>query len=166
MLPVTPSAPSRTILPKSVDCCPLRFLQPRGIIVGWSFAESICSLSFFRGSPGSSAGKESVCHAEDPGSIPGVGKIPWRRERLPTPVFWPGEFRGLYSPWGHKELDTPERFSLHFSFRSLRLQRTLLTRRVAGTLSVRLKALTSLARFRGVGLVFHWFVLVKARVLL
>ena len=21
-----------------------------------------------------------------------VGKIPWRRERLPTPVFWPGEF--------------------------------------------------------------------------
>ena len=21
-----------------------------------------------------------------------VGKIPWRREWLPTPVFWPGEF--------------------------------------------------------------------------
>ena len=21
---------------------------------------------------------------------------PWRRERLPTPVFWPGEFHGLY----------------------------------------------------------------------
>ena len=32
-----------------------------------------------------------------------VGKIPWRRDRLPTPVFWPGEFHGLYSPWGHKE---------------------------------------------------------------
>ena len=27
-----------------------------------------------------------------------VGSIPWRRERLPTPVFWPGEFQGLYSP--------------------------------------------------------------------
>ena len=27
---------------------------------------------------------------------PWVGKIPWRRERLPTPVFWPGEFHGLY----------------------------------------------------------------------
>ena len=27
-----------------------------------------------------------------------VGKIPWRRKRLPTPVFWPGEFQGLYSP--------------------------------------------------------------------
>ena len=23
-----------------------------------------------------------------------VGKIPWRRERLPTPVFWPGESHG------------------------------------------------------------------------
>ena len=27
---------------------------------------------------------------------------------LPTPVFWPGEFHGLYSPWGHKESDTNE----------------------------------------------------------
>ena len=27
-----------------------------------------------------------------------VGKIPQRRERLPTPVFWLGEFHGLYSP--------------------------------------------------------------------
>ena len=33
-----------------------------------------------------------------PGFDPWVGKIPWRRERLPTPVFWPGEFHGLYSP--------------------------------------------------------------------
>ena len=32
----------------------------------------------------------------------------WRREGLPTPVFWPGEFHGLYSPWGHKESDTTE----------------------------------------------------------
>ena len=32
----------------------------------------------------------------------GVGKIPWRRERLPTPVFWPGEFHGLYRPWGRR----------------------------------------------------------------
>ena len=29
-----------------------------------------------------------------PGFNPWVGKIPWRRERLPTPVFWPGEFHG------------------------------------------------------------------------
>ena len=47
-----------------------------------------------------------------------VGKIPWRRERLPSPLFWPGEFHGQrslmgYSPWGHKESDTTERLSLH-----------------------------------------------------
>ena len=27
-----------------------------------------------------------------------IGKIPWWKERLPTPVFWPEEFHGLYSP--------------------------------------------------------------------
>ena len=32
-----------------------------------------------------------------PGLDPWVGKIPWRRERLPTPVFRPGEFHGLHS---------------------------------------------------------------------
>ena len=42
-----------------------------------------------------------------------VGKIPWRREQLPTAVFWPRDFHGLYSPWGCKELDTIERLSLH-----------------------------------------------------
>ena len=82
----------------------------------------------FYGFPHSSVGKESACKAGDPGSIPGsgrfpwrrqrlctpvflglpggsagkdsgckagdLGSIPWRRERLPTPVFWPGEFHG------------------------------------------------------------------------
>ena len=43
---------------------------------------------------------------------PWVGKIPWRRKRLPTPVFLPGEFQGLYSPWGCKESDTTEKISL------------------------------------------------------
>jgi len=43
----------------------------------------------------SSIGKESTCNAGDPRFDPWVGKIPWRRERLPTPVFWPGEFYGL-----------------------------------------------------------------------
>ena len=38
-----------------------------------------------------------------------VGKIPWRREKLPTPVFWPGEFHGLQ---GRKESDMTERLSL------------------------------------------------------
>ena len=48
-----------------------------------------------------------------------VGKIPWRGERLPTPVLWPGEFHGLHSPWGHKESDTTEQVSLSLSVKRL-----------------------------------------------
>ena len=44
-----------------------------------------------------------------------VEKIAWRREWLHTPVFWPGEFHGPYTPWGCKELDMTEWFSLHFT---------------------------------------------------
>ena len=54
-------------------------------------------------------------NAGDPGSTPGLGRFPWRRERLPAPVFWCGELHGLYSPWGHKESDTTERLSLSFT---------------------------------------------------
>ena len=43
---------------------------------------------------------------------PWVGKIPWRRERLHTPVFGPGELHGLYSPWGLEESDMTELLSL------------------------------------------------------
>ena len=49
----------------------------------------------------------------DVGSIPGSGRLLWRRKGQPTPVFLPGESHGQrslagYSPWGHKELDTTE----------------------------------------------------------
>ena len=57
------------------------------------------------GFPDGSDGKESVCNAGDLGWIPGVGKIPWRRDWLPTPVFLSGEFHGL---WGGKGLDMTE----------------------------------------------------------
>ena len=40
---------------------------------------------------------------------------PWRRERLPTPIFWPGEFHGLYRPWGLKKSDMTEQLSFYFS---------------------------------------------------
>ena len=33
---------------------------------------------------------------------------PLRRERLPTLVFWPGEFHGLYSQWGCNKPDMTE----------------------------------------------------------
>ena len=52
-----------------------------------------------KGFPGGSAGKESACNAGDPSLIPGSGKIPWRRDRLPTPVFlgFPGGLDGKES---------------------------------------------------------------------
>ena len=52
-----------------------------------------------------------------PGSIPELGRFPWRRAWQLAPVFLPGESPGTeepgggYSPWGHKESDTTERLS-------------------------------------------------------
>ena len=49
----------------------------------------------------------------DAGSIPGSGKVPWRRARQPTPVFLPGGSHGQRNvagcgPFGCKEPDTTE----------------------------------------------------------
>ena len=45
---------------------------------------------------------------ERPGFELWVGKICWRRERLPTPAFWSGEVHGLYHSWSCKESDSTE----------------------------------------------------------
>ena len=51
------------------------------------------------GFPCGSAGKESAWNAADLGSIPGLGRSPGEGKGYPlTPVFWPEEFQGLYSP--------------------------------------------------------------------
>ena len=60
---------------------------------------------------------------ERPGFDPWVGKIAWRREWQPSPVFLPGNFHGQrslagYSPWDRKELDTNERLTLSLSSKS------------------------------------------------
>ena len=60
----------------------------------------------FLGFPAGPDGKESVCDVGDLGSIPGLVRIPWRRERLPTSVLRPGESHP--SPWGNKEQDMAE----------------------------------------------------------
>ena len=72
--------------------------------------------------PGGSVYKESSCNVgvENLGLIPGlvrsIGKIHWRREWQPTPVFLPGEspwteeYSG-YSPWGHKESDMTQQLN-------------------------------------------------------
>ena len=62
-----------------------------------------------RGFLSGSDGKESACSIGDPGSIPGLGRFPWRREWQSAPVFLPGEFHGQrslvgYSPPGCKRV--------------------------------------------------------------
>ena len=57
--------------------------------------------------------KEICPQCRRPVFYPWVGKLPWRREWQPTPVFLPGEFHGQrslagYSPYGFKESDTTE----------------------------------------------------------
>jgi len=99
-----------------VDCSPPGF-SVHGIfqarILQW------VAISFSRDFP--DPGMEPVSPAlaggftEPPGN-PNT-RLVGSNSRLPTPVFWPGEFHRLYSPWGHKELDTTERLSL-----SLQLQ--------------------------------------------
>ena len=51
--------------------------------------ESYLKVQRDRHFPGDSDVKESASNAEDPGSIPGSGRPPWRREWL---VFLPGEY--------------------------------------------------------------------------
>ena len=80
------------------------------------------------GLPGSSTGKESTCNAGDIGSIPGkIGKILWRRDRLPTPVFlgFPGGSAGKESALNEGDLGSiprlgrypgePNGYSLQYS---------------------------------------------------
>ena len=53
-----------------------------------------------------------TCNVGDLGSIPAWGRSPGEMKGYSTPVFWPGEFYRLYSPWGRKESDTTEQLSL------------------------------------------------------
>ena len=53
-------------------------------------------------------------------NLPTMWERPWVRSmgwedplekgilEIPTPVFWPGEFHGLHSPWDQKESNTTE----------------------------------------------------------
>ena len=53
------------------------------------------------------------------GSIPGLGRSSGEGERLPTPVFWPGEVHGLYCPWVAKSQTRLSDFTFTFQFHSL-----------------------------------------------
>ena len=59
----------------------------------------------FLGFPCGSAVKESTCNAGNCGWSLGW-EDPLEKGKATTPVFWPGEFYGLYRLWGWKESDT------------------------------------------------------------
>ena len=66
---------------------------------------------------------ERIClKCRRPGFHPWVGKISWRRESLPTPIFWPREFRSsslaqrTIQSMGLQESDTTEQLSLSLFF--------------------------------------------------
>ena len=69
--------------------------------------------------------RESTCQCRRPRFDSWVGKVPWRREWLPTPVFLPGESHGErslagYSPRWLKELDM-QRFRHDWTTTSLKV---------------------------------------------
>ena len=84
-------------------------------------------IIYLGGFPGSSAGRVQL-QCWRPRFDHWVGKIPRRRERLPTLAFWPGESHGLYSlwtlcsPWGLKDSDMTERLWLSFLSRLLEIR--------------------------------------------
>ena len=67
------------------------------------FWAAACSVLPFilRGFPSGSDSKEYTWHMGDLGSTPGLRRSPVEGKRLPTPVFWPGEFYGQRSLAGY-----------------------------------------------------------------
>ena len=104
--PACPSVQMPCFIPKEAHCT-FPAVQP---------LFSKLKFSLFTASPASLGVKNPPTNAgdlRDAGSIPGVGKMPWRRKWQPTPVFLPGESHGQrslagYRPWGRKESDTTE----------------------------------------------------------
>ena len=81
--------------------------------------------------PSGAAGKESTCQWRRCGFSPWVGKIPWSRKWLLTPVFLSGKSHGQRSlvgahPWGRKELDTAKCIHTHPHTLSLSLSHGLI----------------------------------------
>ena len=67
----------------------------------------------FLGFPGGSGGKESACNVGDLSSIPGLRRCPGGGNSCPLQYSGLENFKDcIISPWGCKESDTTERFSL------------------------------------------------------
>ena len=83
--------------------------------LGWSTGEGICyPLQYSWASPVAQLIKNLPLMQET-----WVGKILWRKGWLPTPVFWPGGFHGVYSPWGCRVGHDRVSFASTFYYRVL-----------------------------------------------
>ena len=74
-----------------------------------------CSFVNLWGFPGCARGKEPACQCTRHKRCwfdLWVRKIPWRRKWLPTPVFLPGEFHGLWGLARVTKLSTTEQLTL------------------------------------------------------
>ena len=84
--------------------------MPTDVWIDKEIMRFICIYIYVYIFPGGSAGKEPACQCRRAKRCrfdPWVRKIPWRRARQPTPVFFPGKLHGQrslagYSRWGCK----------------------------------------------------------------
>ena len=76
--------------------------------------------------PGDSDGKESACNVGDLGFIPGLGRSPGEKNKLPTPVFLPEEFHGQRSLAGYTVhgVAKSRTWLSNFQFSRLRLRKS------------------------------------------
>ena len=102
--------PDPGIEPKSLMSLKLSggFFTTSATCEACSISRQSLSDCYALGFPGGSDGKESACHAGDPGSIPG-SEDPLEKGKLPIPVFLPGESHGQrslmgYGPWGSQRV--------------------------------------------------------------
>ena len=94
----------------------LYYFSPLTLLMNkWPFKNDINgTLALIKGFPGDSDGKKIHLRCRRPGFDPWIGKILWRREWQPSPVFLPGKPPGQRSlvgcsPRGRKDSDKTER---------------------------------------------------------
>ena len=106
------------------EYCPISFYFQEQLLMAVLYSGTIDILDYFHwfsyveylGYPGGTVVKKLPNNAGDTGgvgSIPELGRFPWRMKWQPTPVFLPEDFHAQqslegYSPYGCKEADTTE----------------------------------------------------------
>ena len=79
-------------------------------LLGLEEQEGQATHSSVLGLPWRSAGKDAACHAGDLASVPGLGRFPGKAMVPHSSIL------AWRIPWGGKELDMTEQFSLSISF--------------------------------------------------